>query len=81
LQSVVAGILPLPGFVPPKRIPAPSRPHEIFIGRLLAMWVHPFAAWHLSSRAGRFAVIAGYAAAGYVVTLSALQLFVAGSPF
>jgi hypothetical protein len=50
--------------------------YEILLGRLFAVWAHPVAAWRCCSRAGRVAVIAGYLAAGYVLTLAALRLLV-----
>jgi hypothetical protein len=52
----------------------PSHGAAVLFGRLLAMCVHPFAAWRRSSRQGRVALLCGYATAGYVATLGALEI-------
>ena len=57
-----------------RRLPQPASPTEVFVGRSLAMCVHPVAAWRLSSVRGRLLVIAGYAAAGYTGVFAALVL-------
>jgi hypothetical protein len=48
---------------------APDRPStrlEIFIGRSLAVCVHPFAAWATGSRSARVTFFVGYFLASYV---------------
>ena len=45
----------------------------ILIGRLVAVWTHPVAAWRCADRAGRVALVSGYAVAGYAIVLTALQ--------
>jgi hypothetical protein len=64
------------GMVMPMQRPqlATDRGPAVLFGRLLAMCVHPFAAWRRSSRPGRFALVFGYAAAGYAATFGALEL-------
>jgi hypothetical protein len=44
----------------------PSSRYEVFIGRSLAMCVHPFAAWRSTVRSVRALILAGYFAAGYL---------------
>jgi hypothetical protein len=47
---------------------------ERFIGRSLAVCVHPVAAWRLRSVSARVQVVAGYALGGYVLVLTLLLL-------
>ncbi len=50
-------------------IAAPDRPStrlEIFIGRSLAVCVHPFAAWATGSMAARVTFFVGYFLASYI---------------
>lgn len=51
---------------------------ERWIGRSLAIWIHPVSAWHLPSRAARRLLVVGYGAAGYLVGLAVLYFF--GTP-
>ena len=44
------------------------------MGRLLAMCVHPYAAWRSHSLSGRVFVLSAYAAAGYAFALMVLLL-------
>jgi hypothetical protein len=45
---------------------------EILAGRLLAVCVHPYAAWRRLPRKGRFVLAAAYFAAGYIGVLATL---------
>jgi hypothetical protein len=47
----------------------------VLAGRLIAMWVHPIAAWRTCSTGGRAALLSGYFVAGYVAALVALLRF------
>jgi hypothetical protein len=47
---------------------------EVLVGRSLAMCVHPYAAWRMRSFRGRLFVVVAYAAVGYAIMLSVLQL-------
>jgi len=47
---------------------------EILIGRSLALWVHPVAAWRSGSTSVRLHTVFGYFAAGYLLTFLALFL-------
>jgi hypothetical protein len=48
---------------------------EIVFGRLLAVCVHPQAAWRRLPVSGRFVLMAAYFGAAYVAVLSALLTF------
>jgi hypothetical protein len=50
----------------------PSTQLEIFIGRSLAMCVHPFAAWRTQSNSQRGFIVLAYFAASYVLALVVL---------
>jgi hypothetical protein len=52
----------------------PGSSIETLVGRSLAMCVHPYAAWRVRSLKGRVFVVVAYAAVGYALTLSVLQL-------
>ena len=39
---------------------------EVWLGRSLALWAHPFVGWRLSPPRVRAGIVAGYVAAGYV---------------
>lgn len=55
----------------------PNRPAtaaEIAIGRMLAIWAHPFIAWRVLSPSGRLIVCSGYAPAAYLVALIVLLI-------
>jgi hypothetical protein len=54
----------------------PANRFEIWLGRSLALWAHPLAAWRLSSPRVRARIVAGYIAAGYVAGFT-LLLFLA----
>jgi hypothetical protein len=59
-------------------ISAPERPStrlEIFIGRSLAVCVHPFAAWATGSTAARLTFFVGYFLASYMFIM--LMVFAA----
>jgi hypothetical protein len=58
------------------RSPRPPNRVEIWLGRSLALWAHPFVAWRLSPPRVRAGIVAGYVAAGYVAGF-ALLLFLA----
>jgi hypothetical protein len=45
---------------------------ELIIGRGLACCLYPRAAWRVLTKSGRALVVAAYAGAGFVVTLTAL---------
>ena len=47
-------------------------PIEICVGRALALFVHPAAAWLRLSGRGRVILLGAYATAGYVSVLGAL---------
>ena len=47
---------------------------EILLGRALAAWLHPFAAWRLCAASWRVWIVVAYAATGYFVVLSLLLL-------
>jgi hypothetical protein len=57
-------------------IPSPPNRFEIWLGRSLALCVHPFTAWRLSSGATRALIVMGYAAAGYVAGFAVLLFIV-----
>jgi hypothetical protein len=46
---------------------------EIFVGRALAAFAHPYAAWRVGSLATRFGVVSAYFAAGYVGVFAVLE--------
>jgi len=46
---------------------------EILLGRVLAVCVHPFAAWTLLSTSWRLVILTAFAAAGYVIVLGTLS--------
>jgi hypothetical protein len=47
---------------------------EVLIGWLLAICVHPVAAWHARSLRYRWALVGGYAGVGYLTALAVLVL-------
>ena len=69
---LLADLLLDSGSMPAQRRDRPASRCEVFIGRSLAMCVHPFAAWRSRARSVRVLVLAGYFAAGYVSVLAAL---------
>jgi hypothetical protein len=52
----------------------PSTSPEVLIGKTLAMFAHPYAAWRSGTRSTRTVVVAAYFAASYAVVLVALKL-------
>jgi len=48
--------------------------HEALLGRSLAAFVHPMAAWQSRARTFRVLLVAGYFAMGYVTVLAAIAL-------
>jgi hypothetical protein len=52
----------------------PSSPNEVFVGKLLAMCAHPYAAWRTGTRHARVLLVAAYFTASYAVVLTLLQL-------
>ena len=52
----------------------PSTPPEVLIGKTLAMFAHPYAAWRTGTPSVCTVVVAAYFAASYVVVLIALKL-------
>jgi hypothetical protein len=52
----------------------PASRHEVFLGRSLAVCVHPHAGWRLAARGYRVVIVGGYFALGFVVVLAALAL-------
>jgi hypothetical protein len=48
---------------------------EVALGRLLAMCVHPYAAWRSQSTKSRALVLFAYMAASYFVVLGVLMSF------
>ena len=56
----------------------PSTGLEILLGRSLAAFVHPVAAWRSGSRSARAQFFFGYFVAGYVVFL--VLLFLTSAP-
>lgn len=61
---------------PPPRVPTGARataaPHEIFLGRAVAICVHPLAAWRVDGRATRAMLVGGYFVIGFTTVLVAL---------
>ena len=51
---------------------SPANRFEVFIGRSLAMCLHPYAAWRTHSTAARLFILFAYAAASYAVMLGVL---------
>jgi len=49
---------------------------DLLLGRLLAFCVHPIAAWRVLTPFWRFAILTIYAAAGFLIVLTALLLTV-----
>jgi hypothetical protein len=49
---------------------------DLLLGRLLAFCVHPVAAWRVLTPFWRFAILTIYAAAGFLIVLTALLLTV-----
>ena len=52
----------------------PSTSPEVLIGKTLAMFAHPYAAWRTGTPAARTVVVAAYFAASYAVVLIALKV-------
>ena len=52
----------------------PAGRHEVFLGRSLAVCVHPHAGWRLAAPRYRAVIVGGYFAIGFVVVLTALAL-------
>ena len=48
---------------------------EVFVGRSLAVFVHPLAGWRSRWRTARLLIVAGYFLAGYTTVLAALIAF------
>jgi hypothetical protein len=46
---------------------------DIFAGRVLAVCVHPFAAWNVVSRRARCLIATSYFLAGYLATFVGLR--------
>src|SRR5262245_51065789 len=60
----------IPGWSP--SCPSVAMPYEVVMGRALAFYVHPVAAWRRLPTSHRALLLAAYASAGYLIVLAAL---------
>ena len=70
----LANLLLATGGMPPEKTARPSSWLEVFLGRSLAMCVHPFAAWRSPALSVRMLILASYFSAGYAIAFTILIL-------